>query len=157
MTHLYLITDLKEEIEKILKDIKTKSVAGEEVAGVKGYEQSLPIITDDEDDPDKFFPYFIVRLQEGETPDDSEPWEDTVSVLFGVHDDDREANGHRHILTMIQRVTDRFAKEPLLKEKYRASEKMAWALQEEDTYPFYFGGVELKFRVPKMGRSDGWS
>ena len=37
MTHLYLITDLKEEIEKILKDIKTKSVAGEEVAGVKGY------------------------------------------------------------------------------------------------------------------------
>ncbi len=157
MTHFYLVTDLIEEISEILKDIKTKNVTGEEITGVKGYEQCLPIIKDDEDDADKFFPYFIVRIQEGVTPDDTEPWEDTVSILFGIHDDDVQTNGHRHILTMIQRVTDRFAKEPLLKNKYRASEKMQWALQEEDTYPYYFGGVELKFRVPKIGRSDGWS
>ena len=60
-------------------------------------------------------------------------------------------------MTMIQRITDRFAKEPLLNRKYRAQEKMSFALQDDDTYPFYFGGVEMRFSVPKMGRSDGWS
>lgn len=157
MTHYDLMKDLIEDIEEILKDVQTKKVSGEMVSGVKGYEQSLPMITEDEEDESQMFPYFIVRMTEGSTDDDSNPWTDTVNILLGVYDDDKEANGHRHIMTMIQRITDRYAKEPLLNNKFRAAEKMEWAFQDEDTYPFYFGGIEMKFSVPKMGRSDGWS
>ena len=159
MIHQYLIEDLIKEIENILKDIQTKNPSGETVVGVKGYEQALPVIMDDEEDETQFFPYFICRMAEGETDDDSNPWVDTVSILIGVYDDDKQKNGHRHIMTMIQRITDRFAKEPLLNKKFRAQEKMSFALQEPDpdTYPFFFGGVELKFSVPKIGRSDEWS
>ena len=34
---------------------------------------------------------------------------------------------------------------------------MSFALQDEDTYPFYFGAIDIKFYVPKIGRSDDWS
>lgn len=157
MTHYDLMKDLIKDIEEILKDVQTKKVSGEMVSGVKGYEQSLPIITEDEEDESQLFPYFIVRMTEGSTDDDGNPWTDTTNILLGIYDDDKEANGHRNIMTMIQRITDKFAKDPLLNNKFRAAEKMDWALQDEDTYPFYFGGIEMKFSVPKMGRSDGWS
>ena len=50
MTALTLLSDLKEEIEVLLKDVVTKNTAGEPVTGVKGYEYRLPIIVSDEED-----------------------------------------------------------------------------------------------------------
>lgn len=149
---------LVEEIERLLQDVRTKNTAGKEIVGVKGYRQQLPVVMEDEDDTSKYFPYFIVRLTNGETKDDDDPWLVTADIIFGVCDVAQEAQGHLHILTMIQRVTDRFMAEPLLDHKYRASQEVSWALQEEeDTYPFYFGGLEMRFYIPKMGRRDEWS
>lgn len=152
MTPVMLLTDLTAEIENILKDVVTKNTAGESVTGVKGYEYRLPIIVSDEEDESQFFPYFIVRPSEGRTEDDNDPWLVTVDIILGICENDRDAIGQKHLLVMIQRITDRFAEEPLLNKKYRADQKMEWAVQDEDTYPFYFGGVEIKFRIPKIGR-----
>lgn len=55
---------------------------------------------------------------------------------------------------MIQRLVNRFAAEPLLDHKYRAQQDMEWAVQDEETYPYFFGGVRIKFSVPKIGRGD---
>lgn len=152
MTPVMLLTDLTAEIENILKDVVTKNTAGESVTGVKGYEYRLPLIVSDEEDESQFFPYFIVRPSEGRTEDDNDPWLVTVDILLGICESDKDAIGQKHLLVMIQRITDRFAAEPLLNRKYRADQKMEWAVQDEDTYPFYFGGVEIKFRIPKVGR-----
>lgn len=152
MTPVMLLTDLTAEIENILEDVVTKNTAGESVTGVKGYEYRLPLIVSDEEDESQFFPYFIVRPSEGRTEDDNDPWLVTVDILLGICENDKDALGQKHLLVMIQRIVDRFAAEPLLNKKYRAVQKMEWAVQDEDTYPFYFGGVEIKFRVPKIGR-----
>lgn len=152
MTTLTLLDDLRGEIELLLKDVVTKNTAGESVTGVKGYEYRLPIIVSDEEDESQFFPYFIVKPLEGKTEDDDDPWLVTVDILIGICENDKDVLGQKHLLVMIQRILDRFAEEPLLNKKYRAEQKMEWAVQDEDTYPFYFGGVEIKFRIPKIGR-----
>lgn len=152
MTPAMLLTDLTAEIENILKDVVTKNTAGESVTGVKGYEYRLPLVVSDEEDESQFFPYFIVRPSEGRTEDDNDPWLVTVDIILGICENDKDAIGQKHLLVMIQRITDRFAAEPLLNRKYRADQKMEWAVPDEDTYPFYFGGVEIKFRIPKVGR-----
>ena len=41
--------------------------------------------------------------------------------------------------------------------KFRANQNVSFALQDEDTYPYYFGGIDIKFYTPKIGRSDDWS
>lgn len=145
------------EIEELLAQMQLKNAAGEDVVGVKGYEQRLPEITYDEEDQLRFFPYFIVRIEEGNTPTDDEPWLVGTTVLFGICDYDKETNGHRTILEMITKITNRFLERPLLDSKFRANQNVSFALQDEDTYPFYFGAIDIKFYVPKIGRSDDWS
>ena len=152
MTPLVLYDDLIAEVEDILKDVVTKNTAGEDVVGVKGYKYRLPLITADDEDESQFFPYFIVRLSGGKTEDDDSPWLVTADILLGVCENDKDVPGHEHIMVMIQRITDRFVAEPLLNKKFRAEQDIEWAVQDEDTYPFYFGGVEIKFIVPKIGR-----
>ena len=148
MTALEFQKDLAYEVESILKDVITKDPEGNTVVGVKAYRQFLPKVTEDDEDETKFFPYAIVRLSEGTTPDDFTPWIVTVDILLGVYDTDPTMGGGDHILIMIRRIIDRFSQEALLAKKYRCETQMDWAVQDEDTYPYFFGGVRLKFNIP---------
>ena len=77
-----------------------------------------------------------------------------TEIHIGICDHSKKNIGHRHIMNMIQDVVDRFAAEPLLNKKFRAEQDIEWAIQDEDTYPFYFGGVAISFNVPKIGRRE---
>ncbi len=154
MTALEFQKDLADEVEKILKDIVTKDPDGKTIVGVKAYRQFLPKVTEDDEDETKFFPYAIIRLSTGTTPDDFTAWQVTVDVLLGVYDDDPKMGGGDNVLIMIQRIIDRFSQEALLARKYRCQSKMDWAVQDEDAFPYFFGGVRLVFDIPKIGRSE---
>lgn len=152
MTFYEFQHDLLKEVEIILKDVICQTTGGEQTIGVKGYSQQLPVVLENDEDESKFFPYFIVRISDAATQDDEEPWIVTADILFGCYDPDKNQGGHEHIMIMIQRTVDRFLAEPLLCRKYRAQPNMEVALQDEDTYPFFFGGARIKFAIPKMGR-----
>lgn len=154
MTVLDFQEDLAEDLKKVLKDIVTVNVVGQRVSGVNVYKQQLPVITSDEEDDSQFLPYAIVRLSDGKTEEDDSPWIVTADVLFGVYDSEKSNKGHQHVMVMCQRLIDRYAAEPLLARKYRAEPDMEWALQDEDTYPYFFGGVRIKFNIPKIGRRE---
>lgn len=142
------------EVESILKDIITIDPDGERHVGVNVYKQFLPKAVNDDEDVSQFFPYAIVRVGEANTPDDFTPWLTTVDILLGVYDADEYMGGHDHIAVMIQRIVNRFSQEALLDRKYRCEPAMDWAIQDEDTFPYFFGLVELKFNLPKIGRSE---
>lgn len=153
MTFKNLQDDLIVEVEGILSEIQTKNTAGEKVVGVKGYAHQLPVFETDEEDVSQLMLYFIVRFDGGETKEDDDPWHVATQILFSVHDDSK-SNGHEHLLTIIQRVVDRFVSEPLLNKMYRADQDIQFAIAEDDTYPFYFGGISMKFSIPKIGRRE---
>ena len=134
-----------------------KKADGTTVIGATGYRQQLPRIVQDDEDTDQFFPYFIVRIETGHTPSDNEPWDVTVDILLGIFDDDTQNDGHVVIADMIQKITDYFVAYPLLDHKYRALQDMDFALQDEDTYPYFFGGIEMKFWVQKAQREDDYA
>ena len=154
MTALDFQKDLATEVENILKDVITYDPDGQLKSGVTAYRQFLPKVTEDDEDETKFFPYAIIRLSEGTTPNDFEPWEVTADILLGVYDVDPMMGGNDNILIMIRRIIDRFSSEALLSKRYRCQSQMDWAVQDEDTYPYFFGGVRLKFSIPKIGRSE---
>lgn len=170
MTFKNLQDDLITEVETLLKDVVTRNTDGEKVVGVKGYAHRLPITQSDEDDPAQYFPYFIVRFDNGRTRDDDDCWHVAVDIVLGIYDqgtdisdasgEDEEAkaklliSGHENILVMIQRIVDRFAWDPLFNKTYRADQDIQWAVGEDDTYPLYFGAVAITFSVPKIGRKE---
>lgn len=153
MTFKNLQDDLITEVETLLKDVVTKDTDGNEVSGMKGYAHRLPITQSDEDDPAQYFPYFIVRFDNGRTRDDDDCWHVATDIILGIHSTET-SNGHESILIAIQRIVDRFAWNPLLVKKYRADQDIQWAVGEDDTYPFFFGAVAITFSVPKIGRKE---
>lgn len=151
MTALHLQDALAEEVKETLKDIITEDEAGERVEGVNVFTQQLPAIRAHERDGARALPYAVVKLLDGRTVNE-DPWTVTVGVYLGVWDRDRENQGHRHVLVMIQRIVDRFVSEPLLDDRYWAQPEMEWALDVEDLRPEFYGCVCIKFSVPKIGR-----
>ena len=130
---------------------------GTMVIGATGYRQQLPLLTQNDEDPDQFFPYFIVRIINGKTPSDNEPWDVTVHIIFGAFSDDSSNQGHVYVSNMIEAVANYFVAYPLLDHKYRALQDMEYALQDEDTAPYYFGLLEMKFWVQKARREDDYA
>ena len=130
---------------------------GTMVIGATGYRQQLPLLTQSDEDPDQFFPYFIVRIVDGKTPSDNEPWDVSVDIIFGVFSDDTLNQGHVYVSNMIEAVSDYFAAYPLLDHKYRALRDMNFVVQDEDTAPYYFGLLEMKFWVQKARREDPYA
>lgn len=103
------------------------------------------------DDP---YPYIIVRVQNGSIT--KIEGEQTVKayLIFGAYDNSYENQGHRDVLHMIQKIYERFSKNAILAAKYECITPIEWALQEEESYPYFFGGMELNFYTEPIGRED---
>lgn len=167
---LMTVSDLQKaliaEIESLLADISTTKAETHDVlsqddkrtVGLTGYGQALPKLVNNDGDPDQFFPYFIVRIDKGITENDDSLWTVTVDILIGVHDSDVKNTGHLTVLNCINRITTRFAEEATLgyagRKAFRCHSDMEWAMQDEDTWPYFFGGIEMKFDVPKPMRKE---
>lgn len=155
MTRKEFMDDLAADIKHSLRDVYTKTISGGEEP-VTVYKHRLPVVVEDEDDESKYFPYAIVRLTDSST-EEEKPWRQGVVIILGVYDEDVTGAGYMHILTMIERITNRFLEEPLLNHKYRADATINTSIQDEDTYPYYFGAIEMSFNLPKIERRDEFS
>ena len=102
------------EVTDLLKETTSTNTLGEIVTGVTGYEQFLPVLRNDDDTPDMFFPYFIVRLDNGKTADDNDLWNVRTDILIGIHDEGNENDGHKIVLNCINRIINRFSQEATL-------------------------------------------
>ena len=149
---------LVEVVGKCLADLVTVNAQGEKVTGYNGFEQRLPVQQDADDNPDQFFPYYIVRLLEGNTEEEEDPWTWSVAIYLGVHDEETDNAGHYQLLNAMTRITTRFGQEATMGKPgyagFRCLPQMRMQLQDEDTYPYFLGAVLLQFAVPKVERED---
>lgn len=149
---------LIETIGDILSEIGTTDASGAKTSGFHGFPQRLPVQVDADDDPDKYFPYYIVRLLKAHTNDDSDFWTWDVAVYLGVHDDGLDNQGHLSLLNAITRITSRFGQEATFGSRghigFRVLDEVDVELQDDDTYPYFLGAVLFKVAAPKITRED---
>lgn len=175
MVATFLQDDLVEELKIIFKDLRYKNPKGE-LSEINVFSQSLPIpgpaeppeeeapeyleeglgVTDPvkAEDP---YPYAIVRIGEGEIKSIDGKQTVTVLVILGAYNDDLKNQGHKEILNMIQRVYERFAKNAILAGKYEMTHPIIWSLQEEESYPYFIGGIALTFETLEIRREDPYA
>ena len=151
MTATMLQEELVKELEAIFKGDLFKNSLGEYVK-LNVYEQQLPI-REDEDSPDPM-PYIIVRLETGSTKSGTDPQEVLVTLLFGYFDDSPENNGHKGVLGMIQKVHERFEKQPMLANQFMFQDPFDWALQDEESFPYFFGAASMTFKTAAIRKED---
>lgn len=150
-TAFQLQKDLAEEVEGILKDMLFKDVKREQT-GLRAFAQELPkrrqeikkgqIMPEDDDDP---YPYCVVRVDSGKVETAQSAQEIKTVLVFGIFDDDTECSGHQAIMNIIQKISERFTRNPVLKDRYRMNYDagISWVLNDEDWYPYYFGAMDM--------------
>ena len=148
MTIGTFLTDMCDEINLLFNEWKFKDENGD-FQKFSVFEQALPA-REGEDDPEPF-PYIVVRVEDG----------GTTSPTIGIFDESLENQGHKDILNVIDRIRQRFERNQLLKKKYMRLQSeehpIHWAMPDDDTYPFFFGALEMFFAIPKINTEDSLS
>ena len=145
---------LVKELSRLFKDFKLKSPNKNEMVELTILPQDLPIIYKYEDDEENEpFPYMIVKLDSGNI-DDGEAHKVKVLILIGIFDNNENKQGYRDVLNIIDRIYIRFGKDRMLDHQYEVEWPFRWQLYEDDTHPYYFGGIEMSFNIPSVLRED---
>ncbi len=155
MTLGTFISDMCEEITLLFSEWKFKNENGD-YANISVFEQALPIPSG-ESEPEPF-PYIVVRAEDGGTTTPNSP--ETVRVRFtiGIYDDEPNNRGHIDVFNVIDRIRQRFERNQLLRKQYMRLQSdqypMRWAVPDDDTFPYFFGALEMFFAIPKIETED---
>ena len=172
MVATFLQSELAGELKKIFSDFRLKNPQGEK-ENINIFEQLLPMpealdqgeiapellengLADEQTAPDPY-PYIIVRIADGEIKDENSTQEANVTLLIGIYEPDYDKQGHKDVLNIIAKIYERFAKFPVLNGKYTIQYPILWTLQDEESYPFYFGGMNLTFEIAAIRREDPYA
>ncbi len=152
MTQESLLDALVDDLTAAFQHYRLKNSAGAELA-VRVYPQDLPIRegldeeTDGEAPPE---PYIIVRLPAGELPGQDSCQTVQAVLVICVHDPDPNRQGYRDALHIVNTILLHYGASGVVGRRYVLQYPIKWAVQEEDTYPYYFAAMALTFDAPAI-------
>ncbi|MBQ3076797.1 MAG: hypothetical protein IJC43_02965 [Clostridia bacterium] len=120
---------------------------------LKVFLQDLPIPADDDADADTdaaVAPCLVLRMAQGEIADMVSPEEVVFSITVCAFDEGREREGFFDVLNIIEAIKQRFGSAPYFGGAYTVLPQMSWAMQQDDTHPYYYGAMALVCTVPVM-------
>lgn len=124
---------------------------------LKAFVHSLPVKQGDDDtqtDDDLPEPYIVSEVTGGKQQTEDSAHVVTAAVVICVCDDNTARNGHKDVLAIIGKVLERFSKNPTLAGKFVLQRPLEWMLSDEDTYPYYYGGLLMYWEVPAIEKED---
>lgn len=106
---------------------------------------------DSEPDP---FPYVVVRLSSGGVETPSSSHNVNLYILVGMYDDNPANVGHLAVMDVIERIQLHYLNRPKVGD-FQYMDPFQWGLQDEPSYPYYYGYCELHFWA-RSPRSQQW-
>lgn len=145
--------------QSALADEMRKLFEGKKYAGQEGrkelnvFEQDTPIPQGDDDDVDTDranAPYVVVQMDGGavNTPDNPQMVDFTLVICAFDRGADRQ--GYQDVANIKEDIVQRFCTAPYFGGAYTIQYPITWAMQMDDTYPYYYGAVLLKCTTPAM-------
>lgn len=165
---------LMDEVREITKDMLFVDAETRDLIPLRIYEQELPIpggevedIESGEETIDTIefvkeqqetavikCPWCKVKIDRGEKDGKKERQRIYFAIILGIYNNDRRNRGHRDIIEVFQRIMERFDRSRILAGQYVTPGDYDWEVNEEDTYPYYFGVLTLQFDVRNMRVED---
>lgn len=137
---------LVEELKSLFDGFRLKNVKGE-VVPLNIYPQSLP--AKQHEDDDEHFPYVIIKYMESEEPSEEDPSESKMYFIAGVYDEDDNNQGYRDAANIINKIEKHLMRGKFFGDRYEIVYPVKCAVNEEDTSPYYFGGLETTWYISK--------
>jgi hypothetical protein len=144
-----LVADFKQELAGFL----LKNSNGDRV-NLNIYPQNLPAKKSQEDS--EYFPYVVIRVMEGEDQDEQGEEEDICKIGFviGVYDEDDNYQGYKDAMNVTEKIKQRLKRKKYYDNQFEFILPMKWLIHDEDTYPYYFGGIETNWKIPSINMDD---
>lgn len=135
--------------------------AGKKYAGQEGrkalqvFKQDLPIPEDNDRDADTdeaCAPYILVRMNSGQIKDDDAAQTVEFGLIICAFDTGRLREGFEDVENIKEDIVQRFCTKPYFGGAFTVLKPIAWALQQDDTHPYYFGAVNLTCTAPALSQ-----
>lgn len=151
------LTALKEELEKLFEGKKYSGQQSRKSLTV--YEQDLPIDNGDDEDADTDAakaPYVIVKMTAGEIISPNDPQIMSAVMMICCYDDSGSRQGYEDVANIKEDIVEHFCMVPFFGGSYTVlinrEHRLAWAMQQDDTHPYYYGAVEFDITCPALTR-----
>lgn len=142
MTIFSLLMAVKQRMEEIFKNYSTP-----DGKPIQVFLQSAPPKANEDDASS--FPRCLVKLGGGQ--DGAEESTQEIVIELGAKDDSEDFSGYQTLCSVMEKIRINLGEFPTLNHKYALKKPMKWVLlPEDDTYPFYWGGMVLTFEIPPI-------
>lgn len=139
--NLELLDLLVDKVREIISDFKLRSTKDSEYGSINVYAQDLPGRKKKEDAT--YYPYIIVCFDEQTVSDDIDI---KMYFLIGIRDDNEDKQGFRDVLQIANKIYFKLLESPLVGQ-FRMEKECKIMLQQEDTFPFFIGGIETNWKT----------
>lgn len=147
MTPYVLQEALVEEVKLALKDFTLKNEKGEETK-VNVYQQFLP---KDEEENEQF-PYVSLKFTNQE--DTSEESLCRIEFLIANCNGDLNFQGFKDTMNIMQKIRIHLEEKVIIANKFELKFPVKSAVSEEIAFPYFFGGIETHWILPKIIRRE---
>lgn len=159
MIPLELQDGLKKRVESIFENYRYKRPSKDneetdQLTSMHVYTQNLPVKESKDDSP---FPFVLIKLEEGNQANliDADHLVN-VNLIVGMYDSDNDNQGYRDVSLVLNKIFESISRNPVIDGVFdlNANSKINWSISDEETGPFYFGGIGFTFTAPKFERED---
>lgn len=149
MAQEFLQDAVCDDLKRLFEGYRLVNSEGE-AQSIRIYAQDAPIRrgTDEDGDPDdRPEPYVIVRTTGGSMSGIDEPLNTDLILLVCVCDEDENRQGHRDALRIVGEILRFYAAHRITAKRYEMLYPIQWTTNQEDTHPYYFAAMSLKFEA----------
>lgn len=117
------------------------------------YKQDLPVPEDndvDADSADAPCPYILVQMTEGEIPREDSPQTVSFALVICCYDEGLKREGYQDVANIKEDVIQHICARPYFGGAFTVLKPISWALQVQDTRPYYYGAITFDCTAPAM-------
>ncbi len=153
MTEIDLLDALEKETAKALEGFRLRS-AKDNWTPVNIYKQNLPAKNEKRDESQ--YPYVLVCVDDEIIESRESPLVVSVYFVIGIVDREADKQGYRDVLQIANLIYQHIFREGLIAKMFRPDYPFKVMLQSDDTFPYFFGGIETKWELPVFREEDGF-
>lgn len=148
MVVLEFMDGMEKELNRVFDGMAFQNSSGKKT-GVHVFKQDFPIRRfqageETQEQEDDYFPYCLIRVEDG-TNGSYQSMD--ITLTLGICEKEESNSGELRILNLIERISQHFLNNRIVGGKFRLNydNQIRWGLprKEEDTYPYFYGLMEM--------------
>ena len=164
-SRLHGVDGIAPSMQTVMQEVKVFAQYLPQPSGITFDDREYPNIREhdrikkyDADDYESNFPCVIVKLGDMTDTEEQDRKHSSVkvSILAGVYDESPECQGYVDLLNLQEVIREHLMEHRVLGHKFLLRMPLVSKLDETETWPVYFGVMDMQYELGRPVRSSGY-